>query len=70
MAKHVNIYEKPLSHINLPDWYARQWELRQSADARRAEARQLRNSGKITRSERNVRTEWDTYMNNARLADR
>lgn len=70
MAKFVSTYEKPLSHIGLPDWYAKQWQLRQSADVRRSEACQLRNSGKTVRSEANVRTKWDTCVNNARIADR
>ncbi|XP_029173358.1 tektin-2-like [Nylanderia fulva] len=70
MAKFVSIYEKPLPHIGLPDWYSKQWELRRSADIRRAEACQLRNSGKSVRAEGNVTTKWDTHTNNTRLADR
>ncbi|XP_070151399.1 tektin-B1 [Polyergus mexicanus] len=70
MAKFVSTYEKPLPHIGLPDWYAKQWELRRSADIRRIEACQLRNSGKSVRSEGNVTTKWDTYINNTRLMDR
>ncbi|XP_012233527.1 tektin-2 isoform X2 [Linepithema humile] len=70
MAKFVSTYEKPLPHIGLPDWYAKQWQLRQSADVRRSEACQLRNSGKTVRAEANVRTKWDTYVNNTRIADR
>lgn len=54
----------------LADWYAKQWELQQSADTRKADACELRNSGKIVCSETMVKTQWDTYMNNARLADR
>ncbi|XP_076248354.1 tektin-B1 [Calliopsis andreniformis] len=68
--KSVTTYEKPLPHIGLADWYARQWELQQGADARSAEAFDMRNSGKIVCSETMVKTIWDTYMNNARLADR
>ncbi|XP_076649780.1 tektin-2 isoform X2 [Halictus rubicundus] len=56
--------------IGLPDWYAKQWDLQQNADAQSAEAFALRNSGKIIQSETMVKTIWDTYMNNARLADR
>ncbi|XP_072748508.1 tektin-B1 [Anoplolepis gracilipes] len=70
MAKFVSTYEKPLPHVGLPDWYAKQWELRRSADIRRAEACQLRNSGKSVRSEGNVTTKWDTYINNNRLEGR
>ncbi|CAK9829318.1 TEKT2 [Anthophora retusa] len=70
MAKSVTTYEKPLPHISLPDWYAKQWELQENAALRSAEAFELRNSGKIVRSETMVKTLWDTYMNNTRLADR
>lgn len=56
--------------IGLADWYARQWELQESADARSINAFDLRNAGKIVCSETMVKTIWDTYMNNARLADR
>ncbi|KZC08368.1 PREDICTED: tektin-B1 [Dufourea novaeangliae] len=68
--KSVTTYEKPLPHIGLADWYAKQWELQQGADATSVEAFNLRNSGKIIQSETMVKTIWDTYMNNARLADR
>ncbi|XP_003705658.1 tektin-2 isoform X2 [Megachile rotundata] len=70
MAKSATTYEKPLPHIGLADWYARQWELQQNAATRSAEAFELRNSGQIVRSETMVKTIWDSYMNNARLADR
>jgi len=70
MSKFVSTYEKPLPHVGLSDWYTKQWELRQSADVRRSEACQLRNSSKIARSEGNVTTKWDTYVNDARIADR
>ncbi|XP_033333101.1 tektin-B1 [Megalopta genalis] len=66
----VVTYEKPLPHIGLADWYAKQWDLQQNADFRSAEAFALRNSGKIIQSDTMVKTIWDTYMNNARLADR
>lgn len=56
--------------IDLADWYAKQWELQQNAAFRSAEAFELRNTGKIVRSETMVKTIWDTYMNNTRLADR
>ncbi|XP_011172391.2 tektin-B1 [Solenopsis invicta] len=70
MAKFVSTYEKPLPHIGLPDWYSKQWELRQSADVRRSEACRLRNSSKTTRSEGNIKTKWDIYMNDNRITDR
>ncbi|KAG7211945.1 hypothetical protein KM043_011154 [Ampulex compressa] len=70
MAKSVTVFEKPLPHIGLSDWYAKQWELQQNADTRRADAFELRNKGRIIRTETKLKTEWDTYMNNARLTDR
>ncbi|XP_034190656.1 tektin-2 [Osmia lignaria lignaria] len=70
MAKSASIYEKPLPHIGLADWYAKQWELQQNAAARSTEAFELRNAGQIVRAETMVKTIWDTYMNNVRLADR
>lgn len=70
MAKFASTYEKPLPHVGLSDWYAKQWELQRSADARRSEACELRNLGRAVRAEGHVKTEWDTYMNNTRLADR
>ncbi|XP_012284143.1 tektin-2 [Orussus abietinus] len=70
MAKSVTAYEKPIPHIGLPDWYAKQWEIQQTADTRRGDALDLRNSGRLIRAETRIRTEWDTYMNNARLSDR
>lgn len=56
--------------VGLADWYAKQWELQQNAAARSTEAFELRNAGQIVRSETMVKTIWDTYMNNVRLADR
>ncbi|XP_032664952.1 tektin-B1 isoform X2 [Odontomachus brunneus] len=70
MAKFVSTYEKPLPHISLPDWYATQWELRQSSDAQRSEAHRLRDFSKSVRLETDVRTKWDININNDRLADR
>ncbi|KYN38866.1 Tektin-2 [Trachymyrmex septentrionalis] len=70
MAKFVSTYEKPLPHISLSDWYTKQWDIRQNADVKRSEACQLRNSGKTTRSEGNITTKWDIYMNDARITDR
>ncbi|XP_046487845.1 tektin-2 [Neodiprion pinetum] len=70
MAKSVTTYEKPTPHISLPDWYAKQWELQQSANTRRNDAFELRNAARQIRSETKIKTEWDTYMNNTRLADR
>ncbi|KAK9296147.1 hypothetical protein QLX08_009773 [Tetragonisca angustula] len=70
MAKSVTTYEKPFPHINLAEWYAKQWELQQNASFKSAEAFELRNAGKIICSETMVKTIWNTYMNNTRLADR
>lgn len=70
MAKFVSTYEKPLPHISLPDWHAKQWELRQSSDVQRFEACKLRDFGRSVRHETNARTKWDTNINNDRLVDR
>lgn len=66
----VVTYEKPLPHIGLADWFAKQWELQQTNDARRSDAFNLRHEGRQLRNETNIKTEWDTYHNNVRLADR
>lgn len=70
MAKSVAIYEKPTSHLGLPDWYAKQWELQQSAKNRISESFDLRNAARTLRNETKIRTEWDTRMNDNRLDDR
>lgn len=56
--------------IGLADWYAKQWDLQQNAAFKSEDAFKLRNTGKIVCSETMVKTIWDTYMNNTRLADR
>ncbi|XP_076264113.1 tektin-2 [Rhynchophorus ferrugineus] len=66
----VVTYEKPLPHIGLADWYAKQWEIQQTNDARRADAFNLRHEARQLRNETRIRTEWDTYHNNVRLGDR
>lgn len=66
----VVTYEKPLPHIGLADWYAKQWEIQQTNDARRNDAFNLRHEARQLRNETKIRTEWDTYHNNVRLADR
>ncbi|XP_014474280.1 PREDICTED: tektin-2 [Dinoponera quadriceps] len=70
MAKFVSTYEKPSPHISLPDWHAKQWELRQSSDTRRSEACRLRDFSRSVRLETDARTKWDADINNDRLADR
>ncbi|EFN79055.1 tektin-2 [Harpegnathos saltator] len=70
MAKFASIYEKPSPHISLPDWHAKQWQLRQSSGVQRSEACQLRDSSRSVRLETAARTKWDTDINNDRLADR
>lgn len=66
----VVIVEKPLQHIQLDDWHSRLHQLRNVADARRNDAFSLRYSARNLRNETNIQTNWDTYHNNARLADR
>ncbi|XP_050308622.1 tektin-2 [Anthonomus grandis grandis] len=66
----VVTYEKPLPHIGLADWFAKQWEIQQTNDARRTDAFNLRHESRQLRNETNIKTNWDTYHNNVRLADR
>ncbi|XP_015119462.1 tektin-2 [Diachasma alloeum] len=70
MAKSVTIYEKPTSHLGLPDWYAKQWQLQESAKNQISDSFELRNTARTLRNETKIRTEWDTRMNDARLDDR
>lgn len=66
----VVTFEKPISKVALPDWYGKVAELRQTCDSRRADAFNLRNEARQLRNETDSRTQWDTYHNNVRLADR
>ncbi|CAH1119805.1 unnamed protein product [Phaedon cochleariae] len=66
----VVTFEKPIPHIGLADWYAKQWQNQQTNDTRRNDAFNLRHESRQLRNETNIRTEWDTYHNNVRLADR
>lgn len=70
MISSVVTFEKPLQHIGLGDWYARQWQNQQTNDTRRSDAFNLRHEARQLRNETRIRTEWDTYHNNVRLADR
>lgn len=70
MSASVVTFEKPIQHIGLADWYAKQWESQQTNDTRRNDAFKLRHEARQLRNETRIRTEWDTYHNNARLADR
>ncbi|KAJ8943826.1 hypothetical protein NQ318_020898 [Aromia moschata] len=66
----VVTYEKPIPHTGLADWYAKQWQNQQTNDTRRNDAFNLRHESRQLRNETKIRTEWDTYHNNVRLADR
>ncbi|XP_066256873.1 tektin-2 [Euwallacea similis] len=66
----VVTYEKPLPHIGLDDWLAKQWELQQINDERRKDAFNLRHEARQLRNETNIKADWDTYHNNVRLGDR
>ncbi|KAF2903482.1 hypothetical protein ILUMI_02716 [Ignelater luminosus] len=70
METSVITLEKPIQHVGLADWYAKQWENQQTNDTRRNDAFRLRHEARQLRNETRIRTEWDTYHNNARLADR
>ncbi|KAG5896074.1 hypothetical protein JTB14_006863 [Gonioctena quinquepunctata] len=66
----VVTYEKPIPHIGLADWFAKQWQIQQTNDTRRNDAFNLRHEARQLRNETKIRSDWDTYHNNARLADR
>ncbi|XP_044766748.1 tektin-2 [Coccinella septempunctata] len=66
----VVTFEKPIQHIGLADWQAKQWQNQQTNDTRRDEAFNLRHESRQLRNETRIRTDWDTYHNNVRLADR
>lgn len=70
MQSSVVTFEKPIPHIGLADWYAKQWENQQVNDTRRNDAFNLRHQARQLRNETKIRMDWDTYHNNARLADR
>lgn len=70
MQASVVTFEKPIQHIGLADWHAKQWQNQQTNDTRRNDAFNLRHEARQLRNETRIRTEWDTYHNNARLADR
>lgn len=70
MAQSVVIYEKPLQHLGLDDWNSRLTQLRNVADIRRNDAFELRHASRTLRNETKTQTDWDTYHNNSRLADR
>ncbi|XP_022901941.1 tektin-2 [Onthophagus taurus] len=70
MQASVVTFEKPLQHIGLADWNAKQWASQQTNDTRRNDAFMLRHQARQLRNETRIKTDWDTYHNNARLADR
>lgn len=63
-------FEKPIHHLAIADWQGRLWEQAQTANTRREDAFELRHQARQLRNEANIKTNWDTYHNNARLADR
>lgn len=67
---HHHVYEKPLQHLGLDDWHSRSNQLKNIADVQRYDAFELRQTARNLRNETAVQTTWDTYQNNARLADR
>lgn len=70
MISSVVTFEKPIQHIGLADWYSRQWQNQQTNDTRRNDAFNMRHEARQLRNETRIQTEWDTYHNNVRLADR
>ncbi|XP_074028029.1 tektin-B1 [Leptinotarsa decemlineata] len=66
----VITFEKPIPHIGLADWFAKQWQGQQTNDTRRNDAFNLRHESRQLRNETKIRSDWDTYHNNLRLSDR
>lgn len=66
----IATFEKPLTHFSLADWYSNQWETQQTSVTRGNDAFNLRHESRLFRNETNVKSQWDTYLNNVRLADR
>ncbi|XP_063390363.1 tektin-B1-like [Cydia fagiglandana] len=66
----VVTFEKPLPHLSLPDWDARLYGLKVTADTRRADAFDFRHSAHQLRNETRIKTDWDSYHNNNRLRAR
>ncbi|XP_063544245.1 tektin-B1-like [Cydia strobilella] len=66
----VVTFEKPLPHLSLPDWDARLYGLKVTADTRRADAFDFRHSAHQLRNETKIKTDWDSYHNNNRLRAR
>ncbi|XP_060519916.1 tektin-2 [Cylas formicarius] len=66
----VITYEKPTARLSLADWFTKQWTERQANEATGADAFVLRHDARQLRNETRIRTDWDTRLNDARLADR
>lgn len=66
----VVIYEKPLQHLGLADWYSRLTQLKNVCETRTNDAFLLRQSSRNLRNETIIKSNWDTYHNNSRLSDR
>ncbi|XP_026274454.1 tektin-2-like [Frankliniella occidentalis] len=61
---------KPLQHLSKADWQAGVWALRQCGQTARHDGFRFRNDARTLRNETRVRTKWDAYHNDCRLADR
>lgn len=66
----VATVEKPIAKIALSDWHGKVAELKKTCDTRRGDAFKLRNEARQLRNETSSQTQWNTYHNNVRLADR
>ncbi|XP_066601759.1 tektin-B1 isoform X2 [Prorops nasuta] len=70
MAKSLTTFEKPLPHISLSEWYKRNVELQENALTKRSDAFEVRNAGQNLRSDTKIKSEWGTYTNNSKLANK
>lgn len=64
------VFEKPIQHLGLDDWFARINQLCNVADVRRNDAFDVRQSSRCVRNESAVQTHWETVHNNSRLSNR
>lgn len=64
------VFEKPIQHLGLDDWFSRTNQLCNVADVRRTDAFDVRQSSRCIRNESAVQTHWETVHNNSRLTNR
>lgn len=67
---YYQVFEKPIQHLGLDDWFARTNQLCNLADVRRSDAFEVRQSSRCVRNESAVQTHWETVHNNSRISNR